>query len=209
MLAIESALPEATVTEREDLGILGAPIDINGCCTGVVKAVERLSAMSSRLESINAYHAFFLLQNCFSMPRLLFKLRSSPCYRLHSELTQFDKTAVNTSRRQGGLIFSSAVNASLLAYASILSATRHLVGQIIQDVIYLISCQTSEVDSVAEHWTALGHEAITTDKKPFQRYWSSAVHEILFRSLLSDASPNRLNHIMTTTLSHSGDWIAA
>ena len=30
LLAINSALPGVTVTEREDLGILGAPIDING-----------------------------------------------------------------------------------------------------------------------------------------------------------------------------------
>ena len=53
LLAIESALPGVTVTEREDLSILGAPIDINGCRTGVPKAVERLSTLSSRLESID------------------------------------------------------------------------------------------------------------------------------------------------------------
>ena len=87
LIAIESALPGVTVIESEDLGILGAPIDINGCLTGVLKAVERLSTMSSRLESIDAHPAFFLLRNCLSMPRLLFKLRSSPCYRLHAELT--------------------------------------------------------------------------------------------------------------------------
>ena len=46
------------MTESEDLSILGAPIDINGCRTGVLKAVERLSTMSSRLESIDAHPAF-------------------------------------------------------------------------------------------------------------------------------------------------------
>ena len=70
MLAIESALPGVTVTEREDLRILGAPIDINGYRTGVPKAVELLSAMSRRLESIDAHHAFIHLRNCLSMPRL-------------------------------------------------------------------------------------------------------------------------------------------
>ena len=92
MLAIESALPGVSVYECEDLGILRAPIDINCGRTAVPKAVERLSAMSSRLESNDAHPAFFLLRNCLSMPRLLFKLRSSPCYRLHSELKKFDKT---------------------------------------------------------------------------------------------------------------------
>ena len=92
LLAIESALPGVTVTEREDLSILVAPIDMNGCRTGVLKTVDRLSTMSSRLESIDVHPAFFLLGNCLSMPRLLFKLRSSPCYRLHAELTQFGET---------------------------------------------------------------------------------------------------------------------
>ena len=31
LLAIKSALPEVTVTDREDLSIQGTPIDINGC----------------------------------------------------------------------------------------------------------------------------------------------------------------------------------
>ena len=92
LLAIESALPGVTVTEHEDLSILVAPIDIDGCRTGVPKAVERLSTMSCRLESIDAHTAFSILRNCLSMPRLLSKPRSSPCYRLHAELTQFDET---------------------------------------------------------------------------------------------------------------------
>ena len=83
LLAIDSALPGVTVTEREDLSILGAPIYINGCQTGVIKAVDRLLTMSGRLEYNDAHHAFFLFRNCLSMPRLLLKLRSSPCYRLH------------------------------------------------------------------------------------------------------------------------------
>ena len=87
LLAIESALPGVTVTQREDLSILGAPIEINVCRTGVLKAVDRLSTMS-----FDAHPAFFLLQNCLSMPHLLIKPRSSSCYRLHAELTQFDET---------------------------------------------------------------------------------------------------------------------
>ena len=85
MLAIVSSLPGVTVTGREDLCIVGAPIDIGGCRTGVHKAVERLSSMSSRLKSIEANPAFLLLLNCLSMPRLLFKL-------INTQNRQFDKT---------------------------------------------------------------------------------------------------------------------
>ena len=182
--------------------------------------------MSSRLKSIDAHPVVFLLRNCLSMPRLLFKLRSSPCYRLHSELTKFDETLRQAASTvcnvtfydtgwqqstlpvaQGGLGLSSAVNVSLLAYASTLSATRQLVGLIRQDVFE--SCPTSEIDSVANHWTALGYEPITSDKKQFQRYWSLAVHVSPFRSLKSDAASSRLIRIMTAKLIHSGDWITA
>ena len=48
LLAIESALCGVTVTEREDLDIQTAPINTNGCRSGVLKAVERLSTMSGR-----------------------------------------------------------------------------------------------------------------------------------------------------------------
>ena len=37
LIAIESALPGVTVTESEDLSILGAPIDINGCVLECLK----------------------------------------------------------------------------------------------------------------------------------------------------------------------------
>ena len=106
MLAIKSALPCVTVTEREDIGILGAPTDVNSCRTGVPKAVERLSTMSSRLESIDAHPAFFLLRNCLLMPRLLFKRRKSPFYRLHSELTQFDETLRQATSKFCKVIFT-------------------------------------------------------------------------------------------------------
>ena len=226
LLAIETALPRVTVTKREDLGILGAQIDINGCRTGVLNAVEHLSTMSGRLESIDAHPAFSLLRNCLSMPRLHFKLRSSPCFRLHSELTQFDETLRQASTTvcnfnfyntgwqlstlpvaQGGLDLSSTVNMSLPAYASSISATRQLVGQILQDVYE--SCPTSEFDSVTERWTELGHEPIATVNKPFQRYWSSAVHEALFSSIKGGAPPSRQSRILRAARCHSGDCISA
>ena len=84
---------------------------------------------------------------------------------------------------------------------------RQLVVPILQDVFE--SCPTSEVDSVAECWTKLGHKLITTDKKPLQRYWTSAVHEALFCSLKANAPPSRLARILTAAQSHSGDWITA
>ena len=108
---------------------------------------------------------------------------------------------------QVGLGLSSAENVSLPAYVSSLSATRQLVGQILLDAFE--SYPTSKVDSVAERWTELGHELITSDKKPFQRYWLSAVHKALFRSLIASTPSSRLARILTAAQVHPDDWITA
>ena len=114
---------------------------------------------------------------------------------------------VNTSccSRWSWSLLSSKL--SLPAYASSLSATRQHVGKILQDVFEF--CPTSEVDSVAERWTELGHKLIMMYKKPLQRYWSSAIHEALFRSLKADSPPSRLARILTAAQGHSGDWSTA
>ena len=53
----------------------------------------------------------------------------------------------------------------------------------------------------------MGHKLITTEKKPFQQNWSSAVHEALFRSLKDDTLHSRLACILTAAQGHSGDRI--
>ena len=112
---------------------------------------------------------------------------------------------VNTSRRSRWPW--PQLGSKCATYASSFSATRQLVGQILHDVFE--SCPTSKVDSVAERWNVLGHEPIATDKKPFQRYWSSAVHKALFRSLKAGAPLIRLARTLTAAQGHSGDWITA
>ena len=77
---IRSVLQDVSVTEHVDLSILGSQINPDGCRLKPDKAVEQLNSMSSRLAKIDAQPAFFLLRSCFSMPCLLFTLRSSPCY---------------------------------------------------------------------------------------------------------------------------------
>ena len=54
-----------------------------------------------------------------------------------------------------------------------------------------------------------GNEPITTNKKPFQRYWSTAVHETLLCTIKADAPPSRLALTMTAAQGYSGNWITA
>ena len=63
-----------------DLTLLGAPLGEQAMTTIHLKRISELTTMGSRLEWISAHHALYLLRNCFSLPKLLYILRTSPCF---------------------------------------------------------------------------------------------------------------------------------
>ena len=51
--------------------------------------------MAERLKHLNTHDAFYLLKHCFSLPMLMYTLRSAPCY--DSELiNQYDESIRST-----------------------------------------------------------------------------------------------------------------
>ena len=90
-----------------------------------------------RLQHLDTHTGVFLLKNAFSLPRLLFQLRSSPCYRHSDDLAPYDGCTRNTTEsicnvqfdntgwkqaklpvRFGVLRFRSANDVALPAYLS-------------------------------------------------------------------------------------------
>ena len=59
------------------------------------KKLIEFKRLCGRLQVLNSHDAFFLLRNCFSVPKLLYTLRSAPCYANHL-LKQYDDTIRNT-----------------------------------------------------------------------------------------------------------------
>ena len=149
--AINDVLEGARVTKRHDLVILGAPILQPAIETDLRRKTEALKAMSDRLRLLDAHPALFLLRNCFAMPKLLYVLRSAPCYTSNNELTNLDyvirSSAENitnvhfddTGWQQailpislGGLGLRSASDVALPAYCSSLFSCRPLVEDILK-----------------------------------------------------------------------------
>ena len=70
--------------------LLGAPIgDISAIDTVLTNKLTDFQRLASRLTTLGAHDALFLLQNCFGMPKLLYTLRSAPCHQ-SSILMQYD-----------------------------------------------------------------------------------------------------------------------
>ena len=47
--------------------------------------------MSDVIDKLDAHYGFYFLKNCFSMPKLLYFLRTSPCFLQNDFLQRYDK----------------------------------------------------------------------------------------------------------------------
>ena len=52
--------------------------------------IENLELMAGRLSKIDRHSALYLLRNCFTMPKLTYFLRSSPCFLEPTILKRYD-----------------------------------------------------------------------------------------------------------------------
>ena len=95
---VRVVLPNIRHISCGDALLLGAPVgderSVDTVLNGKLAVFKRLA---SRLLSLNAQDALFLLKNCFSTPKLLYTLRCAACYR-SSVLPDYDSVIQQTLR---------------------------------------------------------------------------------------------------------------
>ena len=82
--------PGVKLKKKENLTLLGAPIFPEGIKNSLEPKLENLKLMANRLKEIDAHDALFLLRNCFSIPKLTYFLRTSPCFLNKEILERYD-----------------------------------------------------------------------------------------------------------------------
>lgn len=56
------------------------------------KKLNELKLLFQRLDELDNYHiAFYVLKNCFSLPKLIFLLRTTPTWKCKDFIEDFDK----------------------------------------------------------------------------------------------------------------------
>ena len=86
----EEILPGIKVENRENLEILGSPMGANARRVLSNKKMIELQRLSALVTKLNAHCGFYLLKNCFKLPKLLYFLRTSPCFEELDLLQQYD-----------------------------------------------------------------------------------------------------------------------
>ena len=88
--AVVSAVSELQVITCGQATLLGTPIGSVGLIdTTISSKIEKLKLMGGRLQHLYSQDALLLLRNSFAIPKVLYILRTTPCF-LSEQLEVFD-----------------------------------------------------------------------------------------------------------------------
>jgi len=77
----KSIAPDIVIVDPAAAVLLGAPVGSQQSVDLVLEnKLTELQRLSHRLKGLAAHDAFYLLRNCFSLPKLQYTLRCSPCF---------------------------------------------------------------------------------------------------------------------------------
>ncbi|MEM7284532.1 MAG: reverse transcriptase domain-containing protein [Pseudomonadota bacterium] len=87
----KSAVPGIRELTNSKATLLGAPLFDEGVSSALEEKLADLERFGSRLSILDPHDAFFLLTNCLSIPKLVFLLRSAPCFMDQNTLFKYDR----------------------------------------------------------------------------------------------------------------------
>ena len=79
-----------TIAPNEAM-LLGAPLTTDAIGSSFQPKIDALSHLTTRLNSLHAHDALYLLRNCIAIPKLLYLLRTSPSSKRNEDLESFDE----------------------------------------------------------------------------------------------------------------------
>ena len=209
-----------------NLILLGAPLGRQAMSSVLGKKISELSSVEDRLSWISSHHAFFLLKNCFTLPKLLYILRTSPCFA-HPLLQSFHDLQIYLLRsllnirlddrasqqvslpvRFGGIGIIKATSIASSAYISSKLSCVELETSLLPDNLPLPP-SPSDLDHAFTNWKACSNtDALPSSTR--KRDWSLAVFQNTQQSLLSstvDAQDEA--RLLASAQKESGAWLEA
>ena len=86
---LNSILKNVSFVEKNDVILLGSPLTSTAIRPQFQHRPALFKAMTEKLSLLDRHPAYFLLKNCFSMPKLIYLLRSSPTFQHPDLLADF------------------------------------------------------------------------------------------------------------------------
>ena len=212
-------LPEIKVTELTKMELLGSPIlaDATRCC--IVMKLSEYKRMNDRIFLLDSHPGLFLLKNAFSLPRLLFTLRSAPCHHHQELLAECDVITRSTTKalcnihlddnswpqaklpvRYGGLELRTAADLALPAFLSSRAASISLANDILRQ-----PTNKQEYDDEVRAW--LDQNLVLPSNAHKQGNWDDIQCSSAVDTLVPVLNQHRLACFKAAPRPESGVWL--
>ena len=222
------AAPGLHVTSPTDASLLGSPLgDTESISNTIREKTHLLQTVENRLQYLHSHYAILLLRHSLAIPKVLYLLRTSPCF-LSSDLVAFDDllrnilssvtnvhfkgndltwTQASLLVRYDGLGIRSAVQLALSAFLASAAGSSNLVHQILPSHLQIISYPAR--DAAFASWTH-GFDQLPPpiSAAHHQKEWDTPKVCAIADSLLNGAS-DVVSHarLLATATKESGAWL--
>lgn len=183
--------------------------------------MEKVTLLFNRLENLSSHSAYFLLKNCFAIPKLNYLIRSSPAW-IHSVfINRFDSIIRSTLEKilnikmdnkiwiqaslptsRGGLGIRQLKDIALPAFLSSSFGTVNLVSQILHTSDENIICHLHEA---VESWNVLNNSSPTNTSH--QKHWDNINVTRIFNDELNFPDQFNKARLLALQCNESNAWI--
>ena len=91
LASFQKLCPGIKTPKKDELIILGSPLGPKSQAHLLEKKINELENVNGIVEQLDAHYGFFV-ENCFSLPKLLYFLRTSTCFNHPALLEKYGKT---------------------------------------------------------------------------------------------------------------------
>ena len=214
-----------TVTELDDLIILGAGVGKQAVRDFVQSKIDELDTLSTRLCELSAHTALFLLKNALGIPKLTYALRCSTCFlepdlllkydnlmiQILEKITNVDMSGNSTAQAclpvyLGGLGIPATYSLASSCFLASVSGSQVAVAKIVPG-----SPPATVEEEAMSVWSQLSAEADPPDfnKRHIQKKWTTPVFKALEESLISICSDLDRARLQSVQGKLAGSWLIA
>ena len=98
-------MPRIKTPKEDELIIRGSPLRPKSQADLLEKKINELEKVNGIVAKLDAHYGFSMLKNCFSLPKLLYFLRTRTCFNHPALLEKYDKTVRDGLSKVGNVVF--------------------------------------------------------------------------------------------------------
>jgi hypothetical protein len=215
------------VLDKEHLTLLGSPVGGTESVEVVLSdKLNVLNTLATRLKVLDSHDALYLLRHCFSTPKLMYILRSAPCfssdllgsydsclreileYILNVSLDDTSWMQATLPVRDGGLGIQRATTLATPAFISSFMASTALQEMILPPGV---ARSTAQLDKAVTLWKA--NVDVAPPASAVQREWCTPLYAKQKMQLLqkqtNEADAKRTARLKAISSPNASDWLNA